>query len=103
MFTAQTEWTCPDHFPDLSKYKYVSIDLETRDPNLKTRGSGAVIGEGEIIGVAFAGMCHSISSSYLGRLSRKPESDRRRSLLGVHSSSRFPLVFPRTGYACLAP
>jgi DNA polymerase I-like protein with 3'-5' exonuclease and polymerase domains len=54
MFTAQTEWTCPDHFPDLSKYKYVSIDLETRDPNLKTRGSGAVIGEGEIIGVAFA-------------------------------------------------
>jgi len=54
MFTAQTEWTVPEIFPDLSKYSYVAIDLETRDPNLKSRGSGAVIGEGEIIGVALA-------------------------------------------------
>jgi DNA polymerase I-like protein with 3'-5' exonuclease and polymerase domains len=54
MFEAQTEWTCPDTFPDLSKHPYVAIDLETRDPNLKTRGSGAVIGEGEIIGIALA-------------------------------------------------
>jgi len=54
MFTAQTEWTVPNTFPDLSKYSYVAIDLETRDPNLKSRGSGAVIGEGEIIGVALA-------------------------------------------------
>ena len=49
MFTAQTEWNVPEKFPDLSKYSYVAIDLETRDPNLKSRGSGAVIGEGEII------------------------------------------------------
>ena len=54
MFTAATEWTCPENFPDLSKEKYIAIDLETRDPNLKTRGSGAVIGEGEIIGFALA-------------------------------------------------
>ena len=54
MFQAQTEWTCPEDFPDLSKYDYVAIDLETKDPNLKSRGSGAVIGEGEIIGVALA-------------------------------------------------
>ena len=54
MFTAQTEWNVPEKFPDLSKYSYVAIDLETRDPNLKTRGSGAVIGEGEIIGIALA-------------------------------------------------
>ena len=54
MFTAETEWNCPDSFPDLSKYPYVSIDLETRDPDLKTRGSGSVVGNGEIIGVAFA-------------------------------------------------
>jgi DNA polymerase I-like protein with 3'-5' exonuclease and polymerase domains len=54
MFKAQTEWTCPDTFPDLSKYEYVAIDLETRDPNLKSKGSGAVIGDGEIIGVALA-------------------------------------------------
>jgi hypothetical protein len=44
MFDAEIEWNCPDHFPDLSKAEYIAIDLETRDPNLKTRGSGAVIG-----------------------------------------------------------
>ena len=53
-FNAATEWNCPDTFPDLSKYDYVAIDLETKDPNLKSRGSGAVIGEGEIIGFAVA-------------------------------------------------
>jgi DNA polymerase I-like protein with 3'-5' exonuclease and polymerase domains len=54
MFDAEIEWNCPDHFPDLSKAEYIAIDLETRDPNLKTRGSGAVIGNGEIIGIAVA-------------------------------------------------
>jgi len=54
LFQAQTEWICPDSFPDLSGYQYVAIDLETRDPNLKTMGSGAVVGKGEIIGFAVA-------------------------------------------------
>ena len=54
MFQAQTEWICPENFPDLSGYQYVAIDLETRDPNLKTMGSGAVVGKGEIIGFAVA-------------------------------------------------
>ena len=54
MYKAQTEWVCPETFPDLKKYKYIAIDLETRDPNLKSRGSGALINEGEIIGVAVA-------------------------------------------------
>ena len=54
MFQAQTEWICPESFPDLSGYQYVAIDLKTKDPNLKTRGSGSVIGQGEIIGIAVA-------------------------------------------------
>jgi len=54
MFDAEIEWNCPDHFPDLSKAKYIAIDLETKDPDLKTRGSGSVIGNGEIIGIAVA-------------------------------------------------
>ena len=54
IFTAATEWTCPENFPDLKDAKYIAIDLETKDPNLKSRGSGAVIGEGEIIGFALA-------------------------------------------------
>ena len=54
MFTAATEWVCPENFPDLKEHKYVAIDLETKDPNLKSRGSGALMDEGEIIGVAVA-------------------------------------------------
>ena len=54
MFEAPKEWICPDSFPDLSKEKYIAIDLETKDPNLKSKGSGAVIGEGKIVGIAVA-------------------------------------------------
>ena len=54
MFTAATEWVCPENFPALKSYDYIAIDLETRDPNLKARGSGALMDEGEIIGVAVA-------------------------------------------------
>ena len=54
MFEAQTEWISPESFPDLKKHKYIAIDLETRDPGLKSKGSGALIGEGEIVGIAVA-------------------------------------------------
>ena len=54
MFEAQKEWICPESFPDLKGYKYIAIDLETRDPDLKLRGSGAIIGNGEIVGIAVA-------------------------------------------------
>ena len=36
MFTAQIEWDCPESFPDLSGAKYIAIDLETKDPDLKS-------------------------------------------------------------------
>ena len=54
MFTVQTEWDCPDSFPDLSGEKYIAIDLETKDPNLRSKGSGAIQGHGEIVGIAVA-------------------------------------------------
>ena len=54
MFEAQTEWISPESFPDLKDHKYIAIDLETRDPNLKSRGSGSLIGEGEIVGISVA-------------------------------------------------
>jgi len=54
MFEAQKEWICPENYPDLKGYKYIAIDLETRDPDLKSRGSGAIIGNGEIVGIAVA-------------------------------------------------
>ena len=54
MFEAQKEWICPENYPDLKGYKYIAIDLETKDPDLKARGSGAIIGNGNIVGIAVA-------------------------------------------------
>ena len=54
MFEAQKEWICPENFPDLKGYKYIAIDLETKDPELKSMGSGAVRGQGNIVGIAVA-------------------------------------------------
>ena len=55
LFKPQTEWLPPEEFPDLSKYNEISIDLETKDPNLNiSRGSGSVVGVGEIVGIAVA-------------------------------------------------
>ena len=54
MFEAQTEWISPESFPDLKDHKYIAIDLETRDPGLKSKGSGALVNEGEIVGIAVA-------------------------------------------------
>jgi DNA polymerase I-like protein with 3'-5' exonuclease and polymerase domains len=54
MFEAEREWVCPDNFPDLSGYKYIAIDLETYDPDLKKKGSGALRHHGFIVGVAVA-------------------------------------------------
>jgi len=55
LFKPQTEWLPPEEFPDLSKYDEISIDLETKDPNLNIRrGSGSIVGVGEIVGIAVA-------------------------------------------------
>ena len=49
-----TEWVAPTEFPDLRSAEEIAIDLETRDPNLKKLGSGAIIGNGEVVGIAVA-------------------------------------------------
>jgi DNA polymerase I-like protein with 3'-5' exonuclease and polymerase domains len=54
MFSPQTEWIPPESFPDLSKYDEIAIDLETKDPELKTMGSGSVTSKGHIVGIAVA-------------------------------------------------
>jgi len=54
IFKPQTEWLPPEEFPDLSKYDEIAIDLETKDPELTKMGSGAIIGKGEVVGIAVA-------------------------------------------------
>jgi DNA polymerase I-like protein with 3'-5' exonuclease and polymerase domains len=50
----QTEWIIPKEYPDLRSADEIAIDLETRDPDLKSKGSGAISGNGEIVGFAVA-------------------------------------------------
>ena len=49
-----SEWVMPDHFPDLARYDEIAIDLETRDPNIKTKGPGYIRKDGEVVGIAVA-------------------------------------------------
>ena len=53
-FSAQTEWVIPTEFPDLRQVDEIAIDLETKDPDLLKKGSGSIIGNGEVIGIAVA-------------------------------------------------
>ena len=54
IFKPQTEWLPPQSFPNLSDYSEIAIDLETKDPDLKTIGSGSVVGRSKIVGIAVA-------------------------------------------------
>ena len=54
VFKAQTEWVKPTEFPDLRFCDEIAIDLETHDPELKTMGSGSVVGKGKVVGIAIA-------------------------------------------------
>src|SRR5210317_1236311 len=54
MLMPTTEWVVPNELPDLRKADEIAIDLETRDPDLKKLGSGAISGNGEVVGIAVA-------------------------------------------------
>ena len=54
MFTPKTEWVPPAELPDLSSATRIAIDVETRDPDIKTMGPGWATGNGEVVGYAIA-------------------------------------------------
>jgi DNA polymerase I-like protein with 3'-5' exonuclease and polymerase domains len=54
MTIPNSEWVTPSEFPDLSHEEEIAIDLETRDENMKTLGTGWARRDGEIVGIAVA-------------------------------------------------
>jgi len=50
----EIDWNIPTEYPDLTGYKEVAVDLETKDPNLVTLGPGWARNDGHIIGIAVA-------------------------------------------------
>lgn len=47
-------WFPPEHLPDLSGEKLISVDVETKDPHLRDLGPGWVRDDGKLIGIAVA-------------------------------------------------
>lgn len=54
MFAPKSEWVPPAELPDIFDAKRIAIDVETRDPNIKTLGPGWTTGDGEVVGYAIA-------------------------------------------------
>jgi len=54
MDTPKSEWVPPAELPDIFDAKQIAIDVETRDPNIKTNGPGWATGDGYVVGYAIA-------------------------------------------------
>lgn len=54
MFEPESEWKLPTEFPDLSRAKYIGIDVESKDPNLQKMGPGFLRGDAEVVGISLA-------------------------------------------------
>jgi DNA polymerase I-like protein with 3'-5' exonuclease and polymerase domains len=54
MFAPKSEWVPPLELPDITHATKIAIDVETKDPNLKTNGPGWPTGDGHIVGYAVA-------------------------------------------------
>lgn len=52
VFMPESNWRAPEEFPRFSEAKWISIDLETRDPHLRAKGPGFIRGDAYIAGVA---------------------------------------------------
>ena len=93
LFKPETEWLPPEEFKDLSGYDEIAIDLETKDPELKTMGSGSVTGKGEIVGIALAvdgwSAYYPIAHEGGGNMDRKKVMDYFRTILNYPSTKIF--------------
>ncbi len=54
LITPESKWTPPTEYPNLAHEKILSWDLETKDPNLKSRGPGWARGDGHVVGIGVA-------------------------------------------------
>ena len=93
LFKPQTEWLPPEEFKDLSSYDEIAIDLETKDPDLKSMGSGSITGKAEIVGIALAvegwSAYYPIDHEGGGNMDKKKVMDYFRTILKYPSTKIF--------------
>ena len=93
LFKPQTQWLPPEEFKDLSSYDEIAIDLETKDTNLKTMGSGSVTGQAKIVGIALAvegwSGYYPIAHEGGGNMDKKKVMDYFRTILNYPSKKIF--------------
>lgn len=53
-FQVPPEWVPPQEVPDLREAKIIAVDVETCDPNLKTKGAGYIRKDGYVTGIALS-------------------------------------------------
>jgi len=53
LFPAKSDWKIPDQLVDIEGAEVISVDIETKDPQLKNKGPG-VRRDGKIVGIAVA-------------------------------------------------
>ena len=54
MFEPVSNWKPPADFPDLSYADVIGVDVETYDPDLKTKGPGSIARRGYIVGISLS-------------------------------------------------
>lgn len=54
LFSPNSNWKCPDSFPDLTNETIIAIDCETKDLDLRTRGPGFIRGDAYPVGVSIS-------------------------------------------------
>jgi DNA polymerase I-like protein with 3'-5' exonuclease and polymerase domains len=93
LFKPQTEWLPPEEFKDLSSYDEIAIDLETKDPELKSMGSGSITGKAKIVGIALAvegwSAYYPIAHEGGGNMDKKKVIDYFRTVLNYPSTKIF--------------
>jgi DNA polymerase I-like protein with 3'-5' exonuclease and polymerase domains len=93
LFKPQTEWLPPEEFKDLSSYDEIAIDLETKDSELKSMGSGSITGKAKIVGIALAvegwSAYYPIAHEGGGNMDKKKVMDYFRTVLNYPSKKIF--------------
>jgi DNA polymerase I-like protein with 3'-5' exonuclease and polymerase domains len=54
LFMPESSWLPPTDFPNLSGEKVLGVDLETKDPNLESKGPGGIRNDGYVVGVSLS-------------------------------------------------